>query len=226
MSDGLLPSVAAASVARIDRELPKEARDWGEIIDLTQLEAGDLLLFRPTDPGSDSISAGIKKAQLAGGLPERHAQWTHAAVYLGDDEHICEANFKVPGHPNGVIIRSAFAYCDGHHAIPARRPKNMSPKQRLRIAIGALTSLGKGYNFWQIAEFAEAAVKEKGFKRLWRGLRSPPQGYVCSTLYQDAYNFAFQGTSIRLGSLCTPAHLSASEDFEAADPAIQWLAIE
>jgi hypothetical protein len=125
-----------------------------------------------------------------------------------------------------VIIRSAFTYCDGHHAIRARRPKNMSPKQRLRIAIGALTSLGKGYNFWQIAEFAEAAVKEKGFKRLWRGLRSPPQGFVCSTLYQDAYNFAFQGTSIRLGSLCTPAHLSASEDFEAADPAIQWLAIE
>jgi cell wall-associated NlpC family hydrolase len=226
MSDGLLPSVAAAGVARIDRELPKEARGWGRIIDLSQLEAGDLLLFRPSNPDSDAVSAGIRRAQLAGGLPERHAQWTHAAVYLGDDEHVCEANLKVPGHQNGVIIRSAFTYCDGLHAVRARRPRNMSQKQRLRIAIGALTSLGKSYSFWQIAKFAEAAVAEKGFKGLWRGPRSPAQGFVCSTLYQDAYNFAFQGTSIRLGSLCTPAHLSASEDFEAIDPAIQWLAIE
>jgi hypothetical protein len=226
MSDGLLPSAQVGGTARVDRELPREARSWGRILDLSQLDAGDLLLFRSVDPGSDLISDGIEKAQLAGGFPKRHAQWTHAAVYLGDDEHVCEANFKVPGRPNGVIIRSAFDYCDGSHAVRARRPKNMSSKQRLRIAIGALTSLGKGYNFWQIAEFAQAAVAERGFKRLWRGLRSPPQGFVCSTLYQDAYNFAFQGTSIRLGSLCTPAHLSASGDFEEADPSLQWLTIE
>jgi cell wall-associated NlpC family hydrolase len=226
MSDGLLPSLAAAGVARVDRELPKEARDWGNIIDLTQLEAGDLLLFRPVDPNSDSISVGIKRVQSAGGLPERHAQWTHAAVYLGDDEHVCEANFKVPGQPNGVNIRSAFAYCDGLHAVRARRPKNMTQKQRLRIAIGAMSNLGKSYSFRQITDFATAAVAERGFKKLWRGVRNPPQAFVCSTLYQDAYNFAFQGTSIRLGSLCTPAHLSASEDFEATDPALQWLAIE
>jgi cell wall-associated NlpC family hydrolase len=226
MSDGLLPSVAAAGVARVDRELAKEARDWGKIIDLTQLEAGDLLLFRPVDSNSDSISVGIKRVQLAGGLPERHAQWTHAAVYLGDDEHVCEANFKVPGQPNGVNIRSAFAYCDGLHAVRARRPKNMTQKQRLRIAIGALSNLGKSYSFRQITDFATAAVAERGFRKLWRGVRNPPQAFVCSTLYQDAYNFAFQGTSIRLGSLCTPAHLSASEDFEPVDPVLQWLAIE
>jgi hypothetical protein len=102
----------------------------------------------------------------------------------------------------------------------------MTPKQRLRIAIGALNNLGKSYSFRQIADFATTAVAEKGFKRLWRGVRNPPQAFVCSTLYQDAYNFAFQGTSIRLGSLCTPAHLSASEDFEPVDPALRWLAIE
>jgi len=226
MTDGLLPNEATADTIRVDRELPKEARTWGRIVDLTALEAGDLLLFRPVDPASDSISSSIMRAQIKGGLPSRHAQWTHAAVYLGDDEHICEANFKVPGAANGVIIRSAFAYCDGTHAIRARRPRNMQAKQRLRIAIGALTNLGRGYGFMQIVEFAKAASGDRGFwNALGRGPRAPAQSFVCSTLYQDAYNFAFQGNTVRMGSLCTPAHLSASSDFEEDEPRLRWLGI-
>jgi hypothetical protein len=165
MSEGLLPSAAPAGTIRIDRELPKAARDWGRIIDFTALEAGDLLLFRPVNPAADSISRRIRQAQADGGLHRRHAQWTHAAVYLGDGEHICEANFKVPGQPDGVTLRSGFEYCDGGYAIRARR------------------------------------------------------------LYQDAYNFAFQGAGVRMGSLCTPAHLSASSDFEQNEPNLQWLEI-
>jgi hypothetical protein len=209
----------------MDRELPKEARDWGRIIDLGALEPGDLLLFRPIPGDSDAISRAIVESQLKV-FPERHAQWTHAAVYLGDDEHVCEANFKVPGSPSGVNIRSAFCYCDGAHAIRARRPRNMNPKLRLRIAIGALTNLGAGYSFSQIVAFARAANSERGF---WNSLKRVPnsqtQSFVCSTLYQDAYNFAFQGTTIRLGSRCTPAHLSASPDFEDREPQLRWLQI-
>jgi hypothetical protein len=223
MSDGLLPSEEPTGNIRIDRELPKEARDWGRIVDLSALEAGDLVLFRPVS--LDRISRAIVEAQRTN-FPERHAQWTHAAVYLGDDEHVCEANFKVPGSPNGVTIRSAFCYCDGEHAIRARRPKNMDPKRRLIIAIGALTNLGSGYNFSQIVAFAKAARSGQGF---WNSLKRYPEGlthsFVCSTLYQDAYNFAFQGTTIRLGSLCTPAHLSASTDFEEQEPTLGWLTI-
>ena len=227
MSDGLLPSAPAAGSRRVDRELPKEARDWGRILDLTALEAGDLILLRLIDPASESISKSIMQAQLDGGLPTRHAQWTHAAVYLGDDENICEANFKVPGNPNGVIVRSAFSYCDGKYAVRARRPKNMTAKQRLRIAIGALTSLGKSYSFLQIVKFAKAARGGQGFlKSLRRGPQLPPQRFVCSTLYQDALNFALQGNTIRMGSLCTPAHLSASDDFEQDDLPLAWLNIE
>src|SRR6266446_4080939 len=100
MGEGLLPSVEPADSVRVDRELPKEARVWGRIIDLSELEPGDLLLFRPVGD-SDSISRAIVEAQ-SNIFQKRHAQWTHAAVYLGDDEHICEANFKVPGTPNGV----------------------------------------------------------------------------------------------------------------------------
>jgi len=102
----------------------------------------------------------------------------------------------------------------------------MSSKLRLRIAIGALANLGAGYSFSQIVAFAKAADSGKGF---WNSLRRVPdhqvQSFVCSTLYQDAYNFAFQGTTIRLGARCTPAHLSASADFEETEPQLRWLKI-
>jgi hypothetical protein len=228
MSDGLLPSVEPADIVRIDRELPEEARTWGRIVDLSALEPGDLLLFREVPKegqAPDDISDQIVKAQEVN-FASRHAQWTHAAVYLGDDEHICEANFKIPGAPPGVNIRSAFTYCDGSHAIRARRPKNMTPKQRLRIAIGALSNLGASYDFTQIISFANAAHRGRGF---WKSLRRVPayrtQSFVCSTFYQDAYNFAFQGDTLRMGMPCTPAHLSASTDFGVDEPPLRWLKI-
>lgn len=226
MTDGLLPNAPAAGKLQVDRELPIEARKWGRILDLSQLEPGDLILTRPAEPATDSISLKIMAAQEHGGFHKRHAQWTHAAVYLGDGEYLCEANFKVPNIKAGVMLRSAHTYCDGTYALRARRPKNMTPQQRLRIAIGAVTSIGKSYSFLQIAQFYFAAISGKGF---WssgaRGPRIKTQALVCSTLYQDAYNFAFQGTTVRMGSLCTPAHLSASPDFEQNEPPLAWLEI-
>jgi hypothetical protein len=226
MSDGLVPDAAPSGRVRIDHELPQEARDWGRVLDLSALEAGDLILFRPIPSDADHISHQIVRAQMQF-RHERHAQWTHAAVYLGDDEHICEANFKVPNIPYGVNIRSIFCYCDGAHAIRARRPINMNAKQRLRIAIGAATNVGAGYGFQSILKFAWAANSHRGIRDTfrWDIKYAETQSFVCSTLYQDAYNFAFQGATIRQGSPATPAHLSASADFEAADLPLQWLTI-
>jgi len=226
MSDGLVPDAAPGNNILIDHELPQEARDWGRVIDLSALEAGDLILFRPVPADSDRISFEIVHHQEKI-FPRRHAQWTHAAVYLGDDEHICEANFKVPNVKRGVNIRSIFSYCDGAHAIRARRPLNMSPKQRLRIAVGAMANVGAGYSFKNILKFAWAASTHRGIKHTfrWDIKYAETQSFVCSTLYQDAYNFAFQGATIRQGSPATPAHLSASTDFSPADLPLQWLTI-
>lgn len=232
MADGLHPDAPVTGRIRVDFELGEGPRTWGRILDLSALEPGDLLLFRPTTPNTDSISQRISQTQLDAGLHIRHAQWTHAAVYLGDGQNICEANFKTPGQKDGVVIRSVFDYCDGTSAVRARRPRGMNPQQRIRIAIGALTNLHKGYSFNQIVSFAVDASKDGWLSRLkgvfgqQRGLRPPPQSFVCSTLYQDALTYASRGSSIRLGPLCTPSQLSASGDFENNDPPLSWLAIE
>ena len=232
MIDGLHPDAAASGKIRVDFELSEGPRKWGRMLDLRRLAPGDLLLFRPAKPDADSISQRITQAQLAAGLHLRHAQWTHAAIYLGDGQYICEANFKNPPHKNGVVMRSVFDYCDGTYAIRARRPKNMTDQQRIRIAIGALTNLGKSYDFRQIANFAVNASRE-GWMTWFKGLiassdgpRPPPQSFVCSTLYQDALTYASRGSSVRLGALCTPAQLSASDDFENEDPLLGWLEID
>ena len=232
MTNGLPPDAAVSGKIRVDFELSEGPRKWGRILDLHGLAPGDLLLFRPVNPKTNSISRNITEAQLAAGLHRRHAQWTHAAIYLGDGQNICEANFKNPPHKNGVVIRSVFDYCDGTCAIRARRPKNMTDQQRIRIAVGALTNLGKSYDFLQIVNFAVDASRE-GWMTWFKGLvgssggpRPPPQSFVCSTLYQDALTYASKGSSVRLGALCTPAQLSASDDFETEDPPLGWLEID
>lgn len=223
----LLPSTDPIGSLRIDRELPKSAREWGRIIDLSGLKPGDLLLFRPEKAEHDRISSAIVGAQGNGGFLPRHAQWTHAAVYLGDGEHVCEANFGIAGFPNGVIIRSAHNYCDGKTIIRARRPRRLTSEQRLRIAIGALNNLNNGYSFRQAWQFWRASRSGKGFwAEIPKGPKIHIRALVCSTLYQDALTFALKGSTIRMGAFCTPAHLSASNDFEAVDPQLNWLKIE
>jgi hypothetical protein len=106
--DGLLPTAGTAGKIRFESELPKEAWAWGRIIDVSDLEPGDLPLFRTLEEHSDAVSRAIVETQRKTFAP-RHAQWTHAAVYLGDGEHICEANFKVPNVPHGVNIKYPVA---------------------------------------------------------------------------------------------------------------------
>lgn len=223
MSRGLWPSDAPIGTVRADRQLPIAAREWGQIIDTRALCPGDLVLTQPVDP--DGISKRIQEAQRKGGMSAADSAWTHAAVYLGDGENICEASFKEPGFRWGVNIRSIFDYCDRNFAIRVRRPANLTIEQRIGITVGALTRIGHGYNFNEILTFLKAARTGKGFWQAGARQRIDTKAVVCSTLYQDAYNFSFRGATVRLGSLCTPSHLSCSQDFDPIDPPIGWLTL-
>lgn len=220
MRDGLTPDVESLDSVAVEQELPPVARQWGRILKTSGLLPGDLVLVRSMKP--DRTSRAIHQAQTDGGFPERHAQWTHAAVYLGDDEHVCEANVKEENVRWGVDMRSIFHYCDGVHALKVRRPIVRNERQRIRIVIGALLHVGKRYSLLEVLSFAKAAASGKGFWQNGRKRRIRPRALVCSTLYQDAYNYSFTGTTVRMGSLCTPAHLSSSRDLEDVDD-IGWL---
>ena len=221
--DGLLPSDEPVRAEPAARQLPLCARKWGRFLDTGALLPGDLVLTRPIL--QDQVSQAIADAQLAGGLSWKHAQWTHAAVYLGDGEYICESSFKEPGFKWGVNVRSLFDYCNSEYAIRARRPIVKDEQQRIRIAVGAMARIGQRYSFGEIYAFWRDANGGKGF--IYPGKESVrrTEALVCSTLYQDAYNFSFQGFRILRGFAATPAHLSASSDFEILEPAIGWLAI-
>ena len=209
----------------MEYEIPTCARTWGRIVDTSNLLPGDLVLTRLVNP--DSISNYIVEAQKSGGFPPRHAQWTHAAVYLGDGEHICEANFKVAGLRAGVNIRSIFDYCDGQYALKVRRPIVTDERQRIGIAIEAVRRVNTGYSFSDLFHYWRAANSGHGF---WRSpahhIPFSTRPLLCSTLYQEVYATATTGTAIKLARFCTPAHLSSDRLFETSLPAINWLTLE
>jgi hypothetical protein len=172
----------------------------------------------------DRLGQRIVSAQVEGGFAAKHAQWTHAAVYLGDGEHICESTIKEPGFRWGVIMRSIHFYSNKECALKARRPKLLTMEQRIGIALGAVNRIGDGYNFREVFQLGRAAYSGRGFWQTNVKQRISPSALVCSTLYQDAYNFSFRGTAVKMGSLCTPAHLSASADFDEVTQ-LSWLGL-
>lgn len=162
-SKELTPDAEVGWSKQIDRQLPACAREWGRIVDTTNLRPGDLILVRSVAP--DKVGARICDAQVKGGFSQAHAQWTHAAVYLGDGDNICESTFKETSFSGGVIMRSIHFYSNGESALKARTPKNMTIEQRIGIALGAVTRLRDGYSFRDIIGFARAAYSGESPKQ-------------------------------------------------------------
>ena len=89
---------------------------------------GDLILVSATSP--NHIQKAIERVQIKGGYAAEHAQWHHAAVYLGD-YGICEAT------RSGVKADKIYQYI-GNHKIRVRRDTSLALNQRWKIAVQAL----------------------------------------------------------------------------------------
>lgn len=202
--------------------LPPATRSFGRLIDDSHILPGDLLLTRPVGDDAEWISRKIVEAQEVA-FAKEDAQWTHAAVCLGDGENVCEANFGLPGKASGVIVRPLNEYADGSHVIRIRRPIGLTDQQRLRVAIGALTNLRKTYSMSYLLRLAWRAKTGKG---LWDpthpGITVDTNAVVCSTLYADALQYAANIAVGRQSNLCIPALLSSSQLFDDNVP-IGWL---
>lgn len=198
--------------------IPPRFRQFGKFFDTRNWRAGDLLLTR--ESASDRVGAAIKSAQLKGGYRESDAQWTHAAMYLGDGLTVCEATFSLWPIRTGVQITPLWDYC-GDHCVRLRRPKAITTSEEAWLmAIRALTNIRKDYDFLYIVKLAWQAHRGYGF---WSQDRKVPirgSALVCSTLYADAYTFQSKRVLGENNGYCTPAYLSQCTDFDDLD--IRW----
>lgn len=215
------PSHACKGTCSSRLALPAAARKFGRLVDSGAFEAGDLILTRPAGKTIELASRKIVEAQSKAYAGD-DAQWTHAALWIGDGDNICEANFGIAGRKNGVMIRSLNEYADGEHAIKVRRPKNLSAQQRTRVATGAMVNLKQSYDFLFLLRLRWAAFRGQGLHDR-NGARVPirPNALVCSTLYADALAYG-ANIAVAGNGICVPALLSCSHLFDDNVP-ISWL---
>ncbi len=197
--------VDAAPLAAV----PRRARAFGFVPNFRECLPGDLILFRDVAP--NIFGRAISHTQSATHSDE-NAQWTHAAVFLYDDQ-IAEA---VPF--SGVRTRSLYADIP-NRILRVRRRRDLALEDRYKIALRALSMLGSRYSF-------EAALSIG-----WRSLGfldrvgAPKFGpiVICSKVFHDAHveitRTLLQGCSI--DAPITPAHLSATSSLE--DIPLPWL---
>jgi hypothetical protein len=185
---------------------------FGHIPDWRQCLPGDVILFRDAAPG---LASRIISYAQGASHPERDARWTHAAVYLYDDQ-IVEA---VP-YP-GVRTRSLYDEVPKRRTLRVRRRPGLTVDQRYVIALRALSMLHSRYSF--------TAAVGIGWRSLGDGRRVGAMNFgpviICSKVVSDAYleitRHLFQGCSP--DRPVTPADLSATADL--SDVQVPWFAI-
>jgi hypothetical protein len=190
--------------------LPPATRGFGFVPNLSQLMPGDLILSRSTSPGF--IDSRIAAAQTSGGFSPSDARWTHAAVFVYDDQIVEALPFK------GIVQQSIYGYVPTE-IMRVRRKPDLSDGDRLKIAFYAMKNLGRRYGHGDAL-----AVGIDLAKGLWSkgALTTNRFIVICSQLYFDAI---LEVTHRRLAncpteSPTTPAHLSATTDL--LDTSVDW----
>ena len=123
---------------QIPLQLPRKVREFGYIPDCSNWRAGDLLLVSAVTKSFWQRS--IVRVQEGLGFDESHAEWHHAAVYIGE-RRLLEAS--ATGVRNGLVDEIASDY-----RIAVRRAPEISRDQGYELAIQALLRLRSNYNSW------------------------------------------------------------------------------
>ncbi|WP_041930444.1 hypothetical protein [Methylibium petroleiphilum] len=176
------------------------------------MRAGDLILV--SHVGEPLVSESIRRVQRRAGFDDWHAQWHHAAVYVGYQQ-VCEAQLT------GVRVDSIFKYTAGKYRLRFRRNPKLSELHGCKIALDAALKLNYRYSFLSVLQLLWQA------RGGWRGDRPrvlSARATICSQLYADAYGVVANETLDPAANLgITPAHLSVSKLLE--DIPMQWMAL-
>jgi hypothetical protein len=143
--------------------------------------------------------------------------WHHAAVYLGAEGKVCEADL------DGVRYGSLDRYSTGQHYIRVRRAPGLSDNQRWQIAVKSLVELNQRYSFEHLWELLRLSRFRLGRSPTTR-VKLPRSAKICSQLYEDAFcKVTSETLSNPDDGEITPACLSRTEKLN--DVQTQWLVI-
>ena len=181
---------------------------------LDRLRPGDLVLVSALK--KPLVSRTIENIQRKAGFDAWHAQWHHAAVYVGN-HLVCEAQLW------GVRTASIFKYAAGTHRLRFRRDPHLDELGSCKLALEAALKLKYGYSWRSIVQLMAQA------RFGWRGGSGRPRqlsdrATICSQLYADAYGIVTASTlDTRAEAGVSPAHLSVNKTL--IDIPMEWLAL-
>jgi hypothetical protein len=188
--------------------LPARVREFGYVPAIDALAPGDLILYG----GTGKLGQWIVVAQSKAGFANEDARWTHAAVYLDD-------GLLVEAVPQGGVVQRSIYDGIGDRPMRFRRMPDLPDTDRYRIALRALSQLGRRYSTFQIPSLR---------RRLLKGLLNRAPGpdqkgiVICSQVYHDAIveitRSYLQGCPV--DAPVTPAHLSCSKSL--TDLKVGW----
>jgi hypothetical protein len=128
------------------------------------------------------ISRQIHKIQELG-YGSKFAEWTHAAVYLGDELMLCEAQLDPWEGIFEVIIAKIWGYVGSHQILLKRSHHAPDREAGWAIAAAAATKIGGAYDWKFIVKLAA----ERLFvgDAIWQHDqedKKSPAAFVCSSL--------------------------------------------
>lgn len=208
------PNTAAESAwpTQSIRVIDPEIRKFGYTPDEGRFLPGDVLLVT----GTNEVAKLIKRVQERGGFDPCHARWTHAALYIGNGQLVEATPFG--GIRVGQLAKTTF----GRELLVRRVSNHLAMEDRYKVAINALTGLGRGYSLGSVVPLAWQALTGK----LWQGERRPDfrSVTICSSLVRNAYSTAvYKDLVPGVTAVTWPADLSHTGELDDAE--IGWVQI-
>jgi hypothetical protein len=203
--------------------IPEQVRRWGYYPDVSQWQAGDVVLTRSATP--DAVSRQISAIQALG-YGEEAASWTHAAVYLGDGLMLCEAQIDPP-RACSVIIAKVWEYVGTHDLLVKRSRFAADVGSGSAIAIAAATKIGAAYDVPFILKMA--ASRAFLGDEVWlrdQASNVSAGSFVCSSLYSTAHAYVTNvSLTDKVNGLCVPAYLAQTLGRFLVEVPFEWFRI-
>lgn len=205
----VLSRTAQASGSKVDWVVPSTVRALGKAPDVSVLEPGDVVLFSPYQPKPHQ-SAIIELQKKSFAAP--HARWTHVSIVF-DRERIVEA---VTPRVSCSTIYSQVV----HGKLRVRRAIGLTTRERYRIAIEAMSSIGRRYSVGHAVGMGLKGLLSSYI--LPKRFQPHEKAIICSQLFTDSY-VTVTGKSVVPGKLSdiTPADISWTSSLQ--DVPLGWV---